>query len=243
MPSQFSHKKTHKTWLRCVEGKNMQHNWEIYNENCLDTLKRDIEYNYVITSPPDFDEIGENPDKSTDTWTSLMENSLGKLNPKNGVVTVILRDRKSGGTVIRKHQMIIDIMEKSGWEFKSQKIWVRSYNVNLYRFNYSFILTFKKPGPQFKREKGEPTEHKIPDVFKVDIQPIEGYVDNYPRELLYPFIEAYTNPNEIVFDPFVGVGSTALACLDKNRKCVGSEIVKSVYDIAQNTVGGWELLF
>ena len=221
----------------------MQYKWEIYNENCLDTLKRGIEYDYVITSPPDFDEIGENPDKSTSTWTDLMENSLGKLNPKNGVVTIILRDRKSGGTVIRKHQMITEIMEKSGWILKSHKIWVRSYNVNLYRFNYSFVLTFKKPGEQFKREKGEPTEHKIPDAFKIDVEPIEGYVDNYPRELLYSFIEAYTNKDQIVFDPFIGVGSTALACLDKNRKCVGSEIVRSVHEIAERTVGGWGLLF
>ena len=243
MLSLFSPKKTHKTWRKCVEGNIMQNSWEIYNENCLDTLKRGLEYDYVITSPPDFDEIGENPDKSTETWTSLMENSLGKLNPKNGVVTIILRDRKSGGTVIRKHQMIIDIMEKAGWEFKSQKIWVRSYNVNLYRFNYSFILTFKKPGPQFKRTKGEPTEHKIPDVFNIGVEPIEGYVDNYPRNLLYPFIEAYTNPDQVIFDPFIGVGSTALASLDKNRKCVGSEIVKSVHEIAERTVGSWGFLF
>lgn len=221
----------------------MQNSWEIYNENCLDTLKRRLEYDYVITSPPDFDEIGENPDKSTETWTSLMENSLGKLNPKNGVVTIILRDRKSGGTVIRKHQMIVDIMEKAGWEFKSQKIWVRSYNVNLYRFNYSFVLTFKKPGPQFKREKGEPTEHKIPDAFYLSVEPIEGYVDNYPTRLLHYFIPVYTNENQIIYDPFIGVGSTALAALDLKRKCIGSEIVKSVHEIAERTVGSWGLLY
>lgn len=221
----------------------MQHNWEIYNENCLDTLKRDIIYDYVITSPPDFDEIGENPDKSTETWTNLMENSLGKLNPTNNVVTIILRDRKSGGTVIQKHQMIIDIMKNTGWEYKTQKIWVRSYNVNLYRFNYSFILTFKKPGPQFKREKGKPTEHKIPDVFNMSVEPIEGYVDNYPKGLLHPFIKAYTNREQVVYDPFIGVGSTALACLDLNRKCIGSEIVKSVHELAERTVGSWGLLY
>ena len=30
----------------------------IYNEDCLDTLNRNLEYDYIITSPPDFDEIG-----------------------------------------------------------------------------------------------------------------------------------------------------------------------------------------
>jgi len=166
-----------------------------------------------------------------------------KINPTNNVVTIILRDRKSGGTVVRKHQMITDIMEKSGWTLKSQKIWVRSYNVNLYRFNYSFILTFKRPGLQFKREKGAPTEHKIPDAFNLSVEPIEGYVDNYPVMLLYPFIEAYTEKEHIIYDPFIGVGSTAIASLECGRKCIGSEIVKSVHEIAERTVGGWRLLW
>ena len=31
----------------------------LYNEDCLETLDRGLQYHYVITSPPDFDEIGE----------------------------------------------------------------------------------------------------------------------------------------------------------------------------------------
>ena len=29
----------------------------LYNEDCLKTLERDIEYHYVVASPPDFNEI------------------------------------------------------------------------------------------------------------------------------------------------------------------------------------------
>ena len=30
----------------------------IHLESCLDTLKRDVKYNYVLTSPPDYAELG-----------------------------------------------------------------------------------------------------------------------------------------------------------------------------------------
>ncbi|MEW6002523.1 MAG: DNA methyltransferase, partial [Nitrospirota bacterium] len=36
----------------------------------------------------------------------------------------------------------------------------------------------------------------------------------------------------IIFDPFLGVGSTAVAALINNRKAAGSEILKEYYDIA-----------
>ena len=32
---------------------------QLYIEDCLLTLKRDIEYDYVITSPPDYDELNK----------------------------------------------------------------------------------------------------------------------------------------------------------------------------------------
>lgn len=206
----------------------------LYNENCLDTLKRGISYDFVITSPPDFDEIGENPAKSKELWENLMKDAFSTINPTNNVVTVILRDRKSDGTVVRKHQFITNLLESLGWKLKTQKIWVRSYSVNLYRFNYSFILTFKRSGKQFKKEKGEFNEQKIPDVIFNEVKPIEGYVDNYPIELLCPFVKAYTDENQTVFDPFMGSGSTAEICIKQNRHWIGSELVTNVYDIAVN---------
>ena len=38
----------------------------IYLEDCRETLKRDIVYDYVLCSPPDYNELNINP--STDEW-------------------------------------------------------------------------------------------------------------------------------------------------------------------------------
>jgi len=207
-------------------------NCVLYNEDCLDTLDRGLQYHYVITSPPDFDEIGENPDESRAKWERLMYDTFSKLNPINNVVTIILRDRKSGGKVIKKHNFIIDTMEELHWIHKSQKIWVRSKLANLYRFNYSFILTFKKPGKQFSRPGF--SDMSIPDVIETEVKAYKAYVDNFPTGLLSQFIDVYTNPGEMIFDPFMGSGSTAEACIHAHRNWAGAEIVTDVYDLAVN---------
>ena len=50
------------------------------------------------------------------------------------------------------------------------------------------------------------------------------------------FIEKYTNKNQIVFDPFMGSGTTAIVCVEHNRKYVGSEIIEVTCKIAENRI-------
>ncbi|MDE3023807.1 MAG: site-specific DNA-methyltransferase, partial [Pseudomonadota bacterium] len=38
--------------------------------------------------------------------------------------------------------------------------------------------------------------------------------------------------NETVFDPFMGSGTTAIACINLNRKFVGIELSKKYFDMA-----------
>jgi len=54
----------------------------------------------------------------------------------------------------------------------------------------------------------------------------------FPIALVQRLVLALSNEEDIVFDPFLGVGSTAVAGIINNRKVAGSEIVKQYYDIA-----------
>ena len=54
----------------------------------------------------------------------------------------------------------------------------------------------------------------------------------FPIALVQRLVLALTNEQDIVFDPFLGVGSTAVAGIINKRKVAGSEIVKKYYDIA-----------
>lgn len=51
-----------------------------------------------------------------------------------------------------------------------------------------------------------------------------------PVKLLEHIIKIASNENGIVFDPFMGVGSTAIATLNLNRMFAGCEINKTYYD-------------
>ena len=46
----------------------------------------------------------------------------------------------------------------------------------------------------------------------------------YPVELVERLVLSLTNENDWVFDPFIGVGSTAIAALMHNRRAMGAEI-------------------
>lgn len=53
-----------------------------------------------------------------------------------------------------------------------------------------------------------------------------------PVKLLKHIIQLSSNPNDIVFDPFMGVGSTGIAALDLGRKFTGCEIDETYYNAA-----------
>ncbi|HED4927793.1 TPA: site-specific DNA-methyltransferase [Campylobacter jejuni] len=54
-----------------------------------------------------------------------------------------------------------------------------------------------------------------------------------PIKLLEKLVLLATNENETILDPFMGSGSTGLACLFKNRNFIGCEIDKEYFEIAE----------
>jgi DNA modification methylase len=200
----------------------------IYNEDCLDTLNRNLEYDYIITSPPDFDEIGADT-KNIQPYIDFLKERFSLFNPKNDVVTIFVSDRKAEGTVIQKHNIICSIMSDNGWVLKSQKIWVKKEDtIDMFRHGYTFILTFGRNN----------SKHPLlPDVFSEKFVPATPeYTYNFSPNIVKQFIEKYTNKNQIVFDPFMGSGTTAIVCVEHNRKYVGSEIIEVTCKIAENRI-------
>lgn len=54
-----------------------------------------------------------------------------------------------------------------------------------------------------------------------------------PVDMLEFMITKFSNDGDIVFDPFMGSGSTGEACVHTNRKFIGIEIDKDYFDIAE----------
>lgn len=54
----------------------------------------------------------------------------------------------------------------------------------------------------------------------------------YPIGLPSWFIKLFTKEGDVVFDPFMGSGTTAIACLQLKRHYIGTEIMRTYYDVA-----------
>jgi len=53
-----------------------------------------------------------------------------------------------------------------------------------------------------------------------------------PVKVLERIIRIATNPKDVIFDPFMGVGSTGVAALNLERQFIGFELDKQYYDAA-----------
>ena len=57
-----------------------------------------------------------------------------------------------------------------------------------------------------------------------------------PIKLICELVEEHTHPNDTVLDPFLGSGTTAVACERMGRNCVGIEISPEYCEIARKRV-------
>jgi len=56
----------------------------------------------------------------------------------------------------------------------------------------------------------------------------------FPKALPAWFIRLLTDEGDVVLDPFLGSGTTALACLELNRHYIGIEIQREYYELANS---------
>jgi len=54
-------------------------------------------------------------------------------------------------------------------------------------------------------------------------------------------VENYTNPGDTILDPFMGSGTTGIACIQTGRNFIGIEIDPKYYEIAENRIAEAQL--
>ena len=64
----------------------------------------------------------------------------------------------------------------------------------------------------------------------------ESHVTVKPLKLMQRLIELTTNENDIVFDPFMGSGTTGIACMNLKRNFIGTELDTEYFEIAKSRV-------
>ena len=54
--------------------------------------------------------------------------------------------------------------------------------------------------------------------------------------MLEYLIKTYSNEDELVLDSCIGSGSTAIACINTNRRFIGFELDKYYYEVANKRI-------
>lgn len=58
----------------------------------------------------------------------------------------------------------------------------------------------------------------------------------FPTDLIDRLVLGFSDHDSIVFDPFVGSGTTFISCLRNNRYCIGFEIKEEYCAIARQRI-------
>jgi len=203
----------------------------LYIEDCLKTLERGLDYDYVVTSPPDFDELKKNTKDTKFSYSKFLKTFAELLNPKGNFVSICISDRKSQGQVISKHSMVIDVFKSLKYTLHTHKIWVKSINTDMFRMSYQHILTFSR-----NKQGRKLISDFRPDIFVINQSKWNNYSYGMPVRIIELLVNNYTDKNSMVYDPFMGSGTTAVACIRNNRQWIGSEISKEYAKESQNRI-------
>jgi len=154
---------------------------------------------------------------------------------------------------------ITERMQMVGWDFHQDIIWNKvtggvrragSYIQKPYAGYYypnimtEYILIFRKQG---KVRRGNRTAIVVDELFTRDIAnnvwhiaPVPPKtIDHpcpYPEEIARRLLLLYSQEKDIVLDPFIGSGQTAIAAIRHNRQCIGYDVEMEYLRLAESRV-------
>lgn len=67
-------------------------------------------------------------------------------------------------------------------------------------------------------------------------KPFGNHPATFPKELVKDHIISWSNEGDIVYDPFMGSGTTALSCVINKREYIGSEISKEYHSTSLSRI-------
>lgn len=224
-------------------------NYELFNNDCMEVLKTipDNSVDLLITDPP-----------YKVTSRGNAGNSGGmlqkKINRKGMVFTYndidcekyapeFFRILKDGSHcyVMTNHvnlRHMLNTFEDIGFKFIKSLIWDKGNKImgQYYMSQFEYILFFRK-GKGLKINNCGTSD--ILSIKNIKTKGEDGknlHDTEKPVELMKILVENSSKEGEIVIDPFMGVGSTGIACRTLNRKFIGCELDENYFYIAKNRI-------
>ena len=130
-----------------------------------------------------------------------------------------------------------------GFHFIKSLIWDKGNKImgQFYMNQFEYILFLRKGAGKKINNCGTSDLISIPNKKTKDETGKNIHDTEKPVDLCKILIENSSNPNEIVFDPFMGIGSCGIAAEQLGRKFIGIELDNSYYEIAKARIESAEV--
>ncbi len=214
----------------------------------------------MITSPPynvskDYDE-----DLSLKEYLGLLRNVFEEtyrvlVNGGRACVNVANLGRKP---YIPLSDYISQMMLEIGFNMRGEIIWNKAASASpstawgswqsaanpILRDIHEYILVFSKG--DYKRERGDKENSITKEQFMEWTKSIWtmnaesarriGHPAPFPEELPYRLIQLFSFKDDIILDPFMGSGTTAVSALKSERNFVGYDVSQEYIDLAERRI-------
>lgn len=154
--------------------------------------------------------------------------------PRNRIIWIRQHGTHAKHKFSNRHETILWFTKSNNYKFNLDSVRVpqiypkkRNYRKGTAYGKYTSDPRGKNPGDVWafrnvKHNHEEQTEHPC----------------QFPEDFIARIILSTTNVHDVVLDPFIGSGTTAVVARDHNRIFIGCEIVKKYVDIAKHRLEG-----
>ena len=212
---------------------------KIYNEDCLEGMKRipDGSVNLIVTDPPYLInyKTGHRKDK-THRFNDVILNDDNEQLITDYVKECyrILKEDSAMYLFCSSHK--VDFFKRElekEFSIKNMIIWVKNNHTagdleSAFGRKYEIVFLVNKGQRKFNGER-------LTDIWEFPRVSGDGQLhqNQKPIELIKRCIEKHSNVGDVVFDGFMGSGTTAAAALDTNRNYIGFELDEYYFNVAE----------
>lgn len=211
----------------------------IYNENCLEGMKSilDGSVDLIVTDPPYLMnyKTGRRKDK-THRFNDVILNDDNEQLITDYVKECyrILKEDSAMYLFCSSHK--VDFFKRElekEFSIKNMIIWVKNNHTagdleSAFGRKYEIVFLVNKGQRKFNGER-------LTDIWQFPRVSGDGQLhqNQKPIELIKRCIEKHSNVGDVVFDGFMGSGTTAAAALDTNRNYIGFELDEYYFNVAE----------
>lgn len=225
---------------------------KIINENAIEFMKAlgNESIDLIVTDPP-YKVTPKGCAGNSGGMMTTKETMKGKIFKHNDIKPIdyipeFYRLLKDGSHcyIMTNHvnlQEMLNVATECGFHFIKSLVWNKGNKImgRFYMNQFEYILFFRKGKGKKINKCGTADILNVPNKKTKDENGKNLHDTEKPVELMKILVENSSQVGELVLDPFVGVGATAIACKELDRQYIGVELDEHYYNIAVNRVDGY----